>query len=383
MTKAARNAQTNAFAGLGDILGASELTGLMEESHQDYSMVRLDEITIKEQDRKEFEDAEQTLADLAADIKKRGVLQPVLLRNTADGYVLVAGERRVRASKIAELERIPAIIRTMTDDEAQEAQFVENTHRKNLTQIEEAARIQREVDELGSVDAFLSKYNKNRSWLSKTLSLLKLPEESRRLVTENISADLEVISRVRQVEKQDPQAARDLVDTLKATRGKVDARKTSDAALKKAKPKKAAQQPAAPVAADTKPAKADIVASNGFADAKNGAPVFSPTDALDAIHAQLARGESVKKTLASLQEQDRAEVGAWLYSFYDAGQHAMKAKGTRAELLASAVLKGLADNQFAHDGAGALALAAFLHGTDVHAEYDLSSVLKAAATSSK
>jgi hypothetical protein len=124
-------------------------------------------------------------------------------------------------------------------------------------------------------------------------------------------------------------------------------------------------------------------AGENFADAKNdGAPVFTPATALDTLFDQLSLpGATVKKALSGLSESERTDVGAWLYTFYDAGQHAMTKKGQRAELLASAVLQGFAGNQFAPSGSGALALAAFLHGTDVHAEYDLSAVLKAAIRS--
>ena len=367
MSKAAQKSQENTFAGLGDILGGSALADLMEESHQQYSMVQCSQIIVKKQDREEFENDEHRLSDLAETIKEDGVVQPVLLRDTEEGLVLIAGERRLRASVLAGEPRIPAVIRKMTDEQAERLQFVENIHRKNLTQFEEARRLQRDLDKLGSVDAVLAKYKQNRSWLSKTLSLLKLPEEARRVVSENISADLEVISQVRQVEKADPEAARALVDTLKATRGKIDARKTASEALRKVKPKKE-KTPASTAPAERSPS---------FADAKNSLPpVFSPAIALETIHAELSNGATPKKALARLQDAEREEVAGWLHAFYDAGQHAMKGKGVRADLLATAVIKGLASNQFAQAGAGALALVAFLHGTEGQTEYDLQAVLK-------
>lgn len=372
MSKAAQKSQENAFAGLGDILGDSGLADLVEDAHQQYSMVRCTEIIVKRQDREEFEDDENRLSDLAETIKEDGVVQPVLLRDTVDGLVLIAGERRLRASILAGEQRIPAVIRKMTDEQADRLQFIENIHRKNLTQIEEARRLQRDLDKLGSVDAVLAKYKQNRSWLSKNLGLLKLPEEARRVITENISADLEVINQVKQVEKVDPAAARALVDTLKATRGKVDARRTAGEVLKTVKPKK------------EKPAAQQVQASQtaNFADAKNSTPpVFNPAAALNAIHAEICAGNTPKKALGSLQDADRDEVNMWLYTFYDAGQHAMKGKGARADLLAAAVIKGLASNQFSQAGAGALALVAFLHGADGQAEYDLQAVLKTAASS--
>lgn len=390
--KTARQPAKSAYAGLGDILGSSPLANLVQDAPQSYSVVSIAEITVKEQDRKEFEDAENKLSDFAADIKKRGVLQPILLRTTADGYELVAGERRLRASKLAGLDRIPAVIRTMTDEEADEAQFVENIERKNLTQIEEAARIQREIDELGSIDAFLAKYNKQRPWLSKTLSLLKLPEESRRLVTESISADLEVINKVRQIEKVNPIAAKEVVDALKKGRGKEDARKTAETALKLVKPPKKVTKEAetpqaatvdAPTPENFASAKSERVDEN-FADAKfGGAPVFTPANVLNTLYTGLQQpGATVKKTLDGLSESDRTDVGAWLYTFYDAGRHAVAA-GNRAESTASAVLHGLANNEFSGSGTGALALVAFLHGAEGETEYDLTAVLKTALPRSK
>jgi ParB family chromosome partitioning protein len=390
--KTARKPATSAYAGLGSMLGSSPLANLVEDAPQSYSMVAIAEITVTKQDREEFEDDENQLSDLAANIKKHGVLQPILLRKMAGGYELVAGERRLRASVLAGLDRIPAVIRTMTDAQKKEAQFIENIQRKNLTQIEEARKIQSEIDELGSTDAFLAKYNKQRPWLSKTLSLLKLPEESRRLVTENISADLEVISKVRQIEKVNPAAAKEVVDTLKKGRGKEDARKTAETALKLVKPSKKAAKEAQPILAAT----VDAPTTENFADAKSegagenfadakltAAPVFTPASALNKLYADLQQsGATVKKTLGGLSESDRTDVGAWLYTFYDAGRHAV-AGGNRAESMAGAVLHGLANNEFSGSGTGALALVAFLHGAEGETEYDLTAVLKTALPRSK
>ena len=72
------------------------------------------------------------------------MLQPILLRPNSNGYELI-GERRYRVSKLAGFDQIPAYIRDMTDEEAEDAQMAENIHRKNLTQIEEAKKIQRDL----------------------------------------------------------------------------------------------------------------------------------------------------------------------------------------------------------------------------------------------
>lgn len=228
----------NSFAGAAELLGG--IDALFNDTGPQYSLIPLGMIEVKAQIRETFEDDENTLEDLAASIKARGLLQPILLRSTSDGYELIAGERRYRASKLAGLEHIPAYIREMSDEEAEDAQMAENIHRKNLTQIEEAKKIQRDLDKLGSVDAVLERHQKGRPWLSKMLALLDLPEQTKRLVVENVSADIEVINTVKTVEKADPKKAKALVDDLKSTRGQANARKKAQAAKDEVKPKKPA-----------------------------------------------------------------------------------------------------------------------------------------------
>lgn len=246
---------SNAFEGLGDMLNMGGLDALTATSGSDYSLLPIEDISIKAQVREEFEDEENTLADLAESIKAHGIIQPIVVRPLDGGdkpYELVAGERRLRAALLAELVDIPAIVRPMTDDEAEELQVAENIHRKNLTQKEVAKRLQRDLDQLGSVDAVMAKHQKSRAWVSKWLSLLDLPEQAARVVDENISADLEVINAVKQVEKADPEAAKELVDNLKEGRGKKgeNAREKAQAAKDKVKPPKKPRKeklPPAPV----------------------------------------------------------------------------------------------------------------------------------------
>jgi ParB family chromosome partitioning protein len=214
---------------------------LFENQGAEFSTIPLDMIEVKSQVREIFEDEDNSLADLAENIKKQGVLQPILLRPTDDGYELIAGERRLRAAKIAGLDMIPAYIREMSDEEAENAQFSENVHRKNLTQIEEAKKLQRDIDRLGSVEAVCELHQKSHSWLSKRLSLLALPEQTKRLVTEDISADIEAINTVKTIEKRDPEAAQILVDKLKETGGK-NARDEAAAVKATVKPPKTKKQ---------------------------------------------------------------------------------------------------------------------------------------------
>ena len=232
-------ATTNAYSDLtAPGLG---LDALFADSANNFSMVYLDQIEVEGQLRQEFEDEENSLSELADSIKARGVLQPVLLRPNPNGkskaaYQLVAGERRYRASLMADLEQIPAYIKELTDEEAEDAQYAENVQRKNLTQIEEAKKLQRDLDRLGSTDAVLQKHNKSRAWLSKMLNLLYLPENTRRLVTENISADVEVINAVKGIERKNPIEAKALVDELKNTPRQGNAREKVAEVKDKVKP---------------------------------------------------------------------------------------------------------------------------------------------------
>lgn len=213
------------------------VNSLFESQGAEFSTIPLDMIEVKNQVREVFEDEDSALADLAENIKKNGILQPILLRPTQDGYELIAGERRLRASKMAGLDTIPAYIREMSDEEAEDAQFHENIHRKNLTQIEEAKKIQKDLDRLGSVEAVCELHQKSQSWLSKRLSLLSLPAQAKRLITEDISADIEAIQTVKIIEKHNPEAAQILVNKLKKTGGK-NAREEAAAVKADVKPKK-------------------------------------------------------------------------------------------------------------------------------------------------
>ena len=153
-----------------DILGTG-VDALFGGNQTTLTVVPLSDIQVKEQIRKHFEDETNSLSELAESIKQRGVLQPILLRPAPNGsgYELIAGERRFRAAQLAGLSSIPAHIKNLSDEEAEDAQLAENIQRKNLTQQEEALKIQRDLDKLGSVEAVLAKHNKSRAWLSKML----------------------------------------------------------------------------------------------------------------------------------------------------------------------------------------------------------------------
>jgi ParB family chromosome partitioning protein len=115
------------------------------------------------------------LQELAASIREHGVLQPVLVTETLDGYQLIAGERRVRASRLAGLERIPALVRQLADRDQLEVALVENVQRADLDPIEEALAYRQLMDEFGLTQEQVSdRVGKARATIANTLRLLDL-----------------------------------------------------------------------------------------------------------------------------------------------------------------------------------------------------------------
>ena len=125
------------------------------------------------QPRRHMDDA--GLAELAASIREHGVLQPILVTETIDGYQLIAGERRVRASRLAGLERIPALVRQLADRDQLEVALVENVQRADLDPIEEALAYRQLMDEFGLTQEQVSdRVGKARATIANTLRLLDL-----------------------------------------------------------------------------------------------------------------------------------------------------------------------------------------------------------------
>ena len=128
------------------------------------------------QPRKTFN--EEALNELAESIKNYGVFQPIIVKKGIRGYDLIAGERRLRASKLAGLEKIPAIVKEFTDDEMREISLLENLQRENLTAIELAWAYKGIIDNLDIRQEDLAKkIGKSRSHVTNTLGLLNLPED--------------------------------------------------------------------------------------------------------------------------------------------------------------------------------------------------------------
>jgi ParB family chromosome partitioning protein len=138
----------------------------------------------KYQPRKTFDD--QPLADLAASVKEKGVLSPILVRPIGpDRYEIVAGERRWRAAQIAKLHDVPVVVRELADDQALEIAIIENVQRADLNAMEEGAAYQELVAKFGRTqEQVAQQVGKSRSHVANTIRLLQLPEQVKTWVRE-------------------------------------------------------------------------------------------------------------------------------------------------------------------------------------------------------
>ena len=136
------------------------------------------------QPRKRFDETE--LQELADSIKNYGIIQPIIAANAGDGtYIIIAGERRTRAARLAGLQTVPVIIREYTDQKKLEVSLIENIQRTDLNPIEEAAAYKNLMDFSNlSQDELATRMGKNRSTVANALRLLKLPVEIQKSIEE-------------------------------------------------------------------------------------------------------------------------------------------------------------------------------------------------------
>ncbi len=135
------------------------------------------------QPRTTFED--ETLESLATSIREVGVLQPIVVRKAESGYELIAGERRLRAAKLAGLATIPAVLRESDDTESLREALIENIHREDLNPIELAEAFRELLEELGlKQETLAERLGVSRSHVANTIRLLALPPEVQRLLAE-------------------------------------------------------------------------------------------------------------------------------------------------------------------------------------------------------
>ncbi len=162
--------------------GLESLIQLYEEESENSCNEGVEDIYIKyvipnpDQPRKTFN--EEALKELADSIKEQGVIQPIIVEKSGDRYFIIAGERRFRASRLAGMDVIPALIREYTREQKLEIALIENIQREDLNSIEEAKAYLSLINTLDiSQEAVAQKVGKKRSTIANSLRLLKLPED--------------------------------------------------------------------------------------------------------------------------------------------------------------------------------------------------------------
>lgn len=178
--------------GLASIFGedvSSVLEDIQRGSSDEYSSVKstlkISDIRPNPFQPRRFFD-EEKLEELADSIKQHGLFTPVLVRESVQGYELVAGERRLRASKIAKLKEIDAIVVDFDDTQMMEIAIVENIQREDLNVIEEAQGYNLLIKNLGlTQEEVAGRVNKSRSHITNLLRLLRLPDEVQSMVATN------------------------------------------------------------------------------------------------------------------------------------------------------------------------------------------------------
>ncbi|MDR2862195.1 MAG: ParB/RepB/Spo0J family partition protein [Syntrophobacterales bacterium] len=188
------------------------------------------------QPRKNFHDQEQK--DLVASIRKSGIIQPIVVRQSDTGYEIIAGERRWRAAQEAGLKNIPIVIRKASDMEAAELSLIENLQREGLNPLEEANAYRTLIEIFGqNHDTIAAKIGKDRSTVTNTIRLLKLPTKIQQALAEKkitagharsilaLESDQEQMSAFNTISKHDlsVRKAEQLVQSLK---GQEKTRKT-------------------------------------------------------------------------------------------------------------------------------------------------------------
>ena len=203
------------------------------------------------QPRKTFE--EERLNDLASSIQQHGILQPIVLRQTVQGYYIVVGERRFRASKLAGLTEVPAIIKELSDEDMMELAIIENLQREDLNAIEEAESYKKMMTDLNITQQEVARrLGKSRPYIANMLRLLQLPKNVAQMVQHGALSSahgrtlltLKDASKIKKTAKQAAQeswSVRDLEEYVNGLVSKDISRKV-DKETKESKPKMIQQQ---------------------------------------------------------------------------------------------------------------------------------------------
>lgn len=167
--------------GLGALLSADKASEAADSTEIDPSLIE----PCFAQPRMRFEDA--SLRELADSIRANGVVQPLLVRRKGNRFELIAGERRLRAAKLAGLETVPVVIREVPDEKLLEIALVENIQREDLNPIEEAHAYRGLLEGVGlTQEALATRIGRDRSYITNYLRLLRLPDDVQELVQDKV-----------------------------------------------------------------------------------------------------------------------------------------------------------------------------------------------------
>ena len=168
--------------GLGALIPKRQEMSSLDISHGNVAYLKTSLIKDNRlQPRQNYDEGK--LAELKASIKEKGVLQPILVRQSGDSYEVIAGERRLRAARALNLEQVPVVIKNVTDREALVLALVENIQREELNPIESAQGFKRLIEEFQfTQEALAESIGKERSSVANLLRLLKLPLEVQKYV---------------------------------------------------------------------------------------------------------------------------------------------------------------------------------------------------------
>lgn len=214
--------------GIGNFLNSSEkIKEVIEEERSKLMEISIDDIVANEsQPRKNF--AEEDLKDLAASIEKYGIIQPLLLKKKEDKYEIIAGERRFRAAKLAGLEKVPAIVKDITDHESSRIAIIENIQRKDLNPVEEAMSYRHLLDSQDLTQKELAEeIGKSRQYIGNTIRLLNLDPRVLKLLEDeeiSVSHGKKLLS-IKDGEKQYKEAMKIIRDSLPVNNNKKSVKK--------------------------------------------------------------------------------------------------------------------------------------------------------------
>lgn len=214
--------------GIGNFLNSSEkIREVIEEERSKLMEISTFDIVANEgQPRKNFN--EEDLKDLAASIEKYGIIQPLLLKKKEDKYEIIAGERRFRAAKLAGLEKVPAIVKDITDHESSRIAIIENIQRKDLNPVEEAMSYRHLLDSQDLTQKELAEeIGKSRQYIGNTIRLLNLDPRVLKLLEEeeiSVSHGKKLLS-IKDGDKQYKEAMRIIKDSLPVNNNKKSVKK--------------------------------------------------------------------------------------------------------------------------------------------------------------